>query len=137
MSHKREKSLTKKQVFWLEHLRRCEKGSEKTSDYARRNKLSLKSMYRWKARLKAMGALSEPVAHGDSQSKINPAAHKTRPGSAKFVAARILPDSCSGERGHGIRIHFPNGIVVERIGDCADMAGRNDADLLSHLATLS
>ena len=53
-------ALTKRQRFWLEHLRACGSGSLKA--YAEAHGLDVRAMYEAKARLKRKGALSSPPA---------------------------------------------------------------------------
>ena len=51
-----EPHLTKRQRFWLEHLRACGSGSLKA--YAQAHGLDLRALYDAKARLKRKGALA-------------------------------------------------------------------------------
>lgn len=122
--------LTKRQASWLEHIRRCEVSGETVSGYAARHELSRQGMYRWRARLRTMGVL--PGEDGCGTSSSRHAAVSRQPSRLGFITARLACEASSDSH-PSLRIHLPNGVVLE-VG--ATGAGILDSDLLSQLAVL-
>ena len=97
--------------------------------YAARHGLPRQGIYRWKRRLQAMGAL--PASDGRRAGKQATPERRQPIHRLGFVTARVAPE----EVGHpSVRIHFPNGVVLE-VGSSA--AGLLKTDLLTQLAALS
>ena len=129
MQHNSPAKLTPKQATWLEHLRCCQASGEALSAYAARHGLPRQGIYRWKRRLQAMGAL--PASDGRRAGKEAAPEGRQPIHRLGFVTARVAPE----EVGHpSVRIHFPNGVVLE-VGSSA--AGLLKTDLLTQLAALS
>ena len=83
-----DSNLTRRQAFWLGHLRACGKGSLKA--YAEANGLEVRALYDAKARLKRTGLLANTPARFARVQRETPGA---------------APTVC--------RIHLRNGTVVE------------------------
>ncbi len=130
MQNDSAQKLTEKQVTWLEHIRRCQASGEALSAYAARHELPRQGIYRWKRRLQAMGAL--PASDGRRAGKeVAPPEGGQQIHRLGFVTARVAPEEAAHP---SVRIHFPNGVVLE-VGSSA--AGLLKTDLLGQLAALS
>ena len=126
--------LTPKQATWLEHIRRCQASGEALSAYAARHELPRQGIYRWKRRLEAMGALpasdsrrARQALQDDKEAAPEARRHLHR---LRFVTARVTPEEATHP---SVRIHFPNGVVLE-VG--ASAGGLLKTDLLRQLAAL-
>ena len=124
--------LTKKQRFWLSHLRACEESGQSKVSYAAAHGLKPKYLYNWKTRLIQVGILPDALATsvGKPSRTPNPIRKPQRAKTAglSFTAVRV-----AGVTETGIRIHFPNGILLE-IG--ASTESIPSQQLLSLLAAL-
>ena len=99
--------LTQRESFWLEHLRRCGKGSMRA--YAEANGLNVRSLYGAKKRLKRRGLL---------------------PGAGpRLVRVERAPPS--GAAATACRVHLRNGTTLEFA--CAP---EHWGELLSRVAAL-
>lgn len=90
-----EQGLSKRQRYWLEHLRRCRAEAGTIKGYAETHRLSLPSLYFWKRKLTAMGLLES-----------------AGPDLGRFQRLELTTPS----RATVCRIQFPNGLTVEWFG---------------------
>lgn len=131
------RKLTAKQTFWLEHLRRWQGSGETLSAYAAGHGLSRQAAYCWKARLRARGLFAErPEVSNSPSPRRQPARGPSVPvRDLKFIAARVGREDDEQQRAQpGLRIRFPNGIVLEVGPSCL---GALESDLATRLAALS
>jgi hypothetical protein len=105
-----ESSLTPRQQFWLEHLRRCTELGQPLSAYAAEHGLSLGALYEAKRHLRRRGLW--PAASG------------------RFVRVQLTPETSQGAANTVYRISLPNRVVVE-------VAGGDLGTVLSAAARLS
>lgn len=112
-----EARLTARQRGWLRHLRACERSGETIKAYARREGLSLQTLYQAGKRLRRLGVL-EPRT---------PRRRKVP------VSGFVRVEAAATGRGPGAawRIRLPSGVVFE----CN--APLEHADLLSLLSVLA
>lgn len=121
--------LTKKQRFWLSHLRACEESGQSKVSYAAAHGLKPKYLYNWKTRLIQVGVLPSAFATSvEKTSRVPDPIRKSKRAALSFAAVRV-----AGVTETGIRIHFPNGILLE-IG--ASTESIPSQQLLSLLAAL-
>jgi hypothetical protein len=106
-----ESSLTPRQRFWLEHLRRCTELGQPLSAYAAEHGLSLCALYEAKRCLRRRG--------------LWPAA-----ASGRFVRVQLSPETTKAALNSVYRISLPNRVVVE-------VAGGDLGAVLSAAARLS
>ncbi len=90
MSAKRAEDLSEESRKWLDHIRACEATGQTMVEYARARSLNLKGFYNAKTRLIKRGVLS------------------LTPSAGVF---RRVPVVSAGS--FGLRLHLPNGVVVE------------------------
>ena len=88
-------SLTPRQRFWIDHLRRCTERGQSLSAYAAEQDLKVSSLYEAKSRLRQHGLWPTPSMQF---VRVQPA----RP-------AEIPPPTV-------FRVSLPNGVVVEAAG---------------------
>ena len=95
MSTRFNRTPTKRQHEWLEHLRNCRAQGLSLKAYAEQAGLDVQRLYRWHRRLKRLGFI----------------------GGAEAVS--FAPVQVQGPRKDtgGQRLHFPNGLVLEWDGD--------------------
>lgn len=86
--------LSERQRYWLEHLRACEDSGESMKGYAKHHGLSVYGLYAARKRLR-------PQAPSSSNRQ------RTR---VSFVKAE---SPAHPNRGHGWRVRFPNGAILE------------------------
>ena len=91
------KSLTDKQRYWLDHIKRCETLGQTMVAYASKQSLDLKQFYNWKMRLSRLEILPQP----------------SRSVAFKQITLRPTP-----EFGAGCRIEWPNGARIEVGAGC-------------------
>ena len=131
------RKLTSKQALWLEHLRGWQASGERLGAYAAGHGLSQRAAYWWKAYLRDRGLFAEQPEACDQPSLTQaPPGRPSTPGrDLKFIAARLArEDSEYQQVPPGLRIRFPNGIVLEVGPSCL---GALDTDLATRLAALS
>ena len=115
MPNEEAKDLTKKQRFWLTHLEACEKSEQSVTSYAAAHGLNRRVLYSWRSRLQRMGLVRRSVTSSSPRSQ-QPRSSGTanRSGSQKgalgFRAVRLVD---LDESSSGLRIRFPNGIILE------------------------
>lgn len=132
MPKRNPQDLTKKQQFWLSHLRACEKSGQSKVSYAAAHGLKPKYLYNWKARLIQVGILPEALATSVEKPSLVPDLIR-KPQRAKTAGLSFAAVRVAGVTETGIRIHFPNGILLE-IG--ASSESISSQELLSLLAAL-
>lgn len=99
-------SLTDRQQFWLDHLRRCDADRIPTKTYAQRHGLSVQAMYSARKALVERGLL--PTGG-------------RKPGIARFTRVSTGKPAGSVAAGPtGWRIHLSNGAVVSFEGPLDD-----------------
>jgi len=91
------KSLTDKQRYWLDHIKRCEALGQTMVAYASEQSLDLKQFYNWKMRLSRLGVLPQP------------------PKRVAFKRVTVRPRP---EFDAGCRIECPNGTRIEIEAGC-------------------
>lgn len=131
------RKLTSKQALWLEHLRGWQASGERLGAYAARHGLSQRAAYWWKAYLRDRGLFAEQPEACDRPSLMpQPPGRPSAPArDLKFIAARIAREDSEHQQVQaGLRICFPNGIVLEVGPACL---GALDTDLAIRLAALS
>jgi hypothetical protein len=128
------KQLTKKQACWLKHLRESAAGGQALATYARSRGLRPQQLYAWSARLQAIGVWEPSEAVLKKRATTRPAQtpRDNRPAKLGFIAARLAPTELVPAP-PGLRIRFPNGVVLE-VG--SSVQAPPDARLLSLLAAL-
>ncbi len=135
MPKRNSQGLTEKQRFWLSHLKACEESGQSKVSYAAAHGLKPKYLYNWKTRLILAGYLpnasSSPAATSHSAVPDPlPKSAGNKPTGLSFAAVRI---SGEGTANAGIRIHFPNGILLELDSSAQSSPSQQ---LLSHLSAL-
>ena len=127
------KQLTKKQAYWLKHLRECQAGGHRLAAYARSKGLRPQQLYSWSTRLHALAVWDPSGAALKKRATKKPAQmhRRSRPAELGFVAARLAATELVPPP--GLRIRFPNGVVLE-VG--SSVQAPPDARLLSLLAAL-
>lgn len=90
-------SLTTTQRVWLSHLQCCQARRQSLAGYAKAEGLDLKAFYNWRYRLKKLGVLEENSL-------------ETSPVPAGFRKVVVARESF---RGGMVRLHWPNGRVLE------------------------
>lgn len=83
-------NLSKESRKWLEHIRACDAAGQTMVEYARARGLNLKCFYNAKTRLSKRGVLS------------------VTPSAGIFRRVPVVATSSVG-----LRVHLPNGVVVE------------------------
>jgi len=128
------KRLTKKQGYWLKHLRESAASGQPLATYAASHGLRPQQLYNWKSRLRAVGVWEPSETVRSKRPTMNPAQMRrhNRPGGLGFIAARVAPTELVPPPS-GLRIRFPNGIVLE-VGSAVHAPP--DARLLAQLAAL-
>lgn len=86
-----EVSLTKRQQYWLKHIRACDAAGQTSIDYAKTNGINVKSLYSARKALAEKGTLSPRKA-------------------ICFQKVQILADQSLSD--NPWRIQLPNGVVV-------------------------
>lgn len=81
------RTLTKRQHYWLEHVRACEASGKSIANYAARHGIAAQTMYAGKRMLIKKGILPSP---------------------ARFQRAQVVDVAAGGEW----RIQLPNGVSV-------------------------
>jgi len=134
MLSKDSKQLTKKQAYWLKRLREWEASGQSVATYARSHGLLPQQLYTWKTHLRALGVWEPSGTVLKKRATTKPAQmHRhSRPAKRGFIAARIAPTELVPPS-PGLRIRFPNGVVLE-VGSAVHALP--DARLLSLLAAL-
>ena len=84
-------TLTKKQQFWLDHVRACDQSDQSMRAYARANGLKVAEFYSWKAVLRRKGVVGEDKP------------------AAVFRKADIVDDRYPGH----CRVMLPSGVALE------------------------
>ena len=85
-------NLSKESRKWLDHIRACEAAGQTMVEYARARGLNLKGFYNAKTRLIKRGVLNLPPSAG---------------------VFRRVPVVSAGVGSLGLRVHLPNGVVVD------------------------
>ncbi len=98
-------ALTKRQQFWLEHLRACEGSGETLRAYAQRVGVRVDSLYAAKGRLKSLREL-QPVAHEERSRFVRLDVHSVE---RTVVASNVC------------RVRLRNGVMVEIPFTAADL----------------
>ena len=124
------KGLTKREAFWLEHVRVCEGSGQVLAAYARSHDLGVGQFYSWRSRLRRKGLLGGWVSSGGEEKKRRTRVVRgvtKRPAELGFAPVRVAREEPVFE----LRIRFGNGTVLE--------CGRSfpEARLRSLLAALS
>ncbi len=130
------RKLTSKRALWFEHLRGWQASGERLGAYAAGHGLSQRAAYWWKAYLRDRGLFAEQPEACDRPSLMpQPPGRPWAPArDLKFIAARLARADDEHRRAQpGVRIHFPNGIVLEVGRSCL---GALDTDLATRLAAL-
>lgn len=109
MPDEQDGDLTKRQRFWLRHLRACEVSGQTSIDYARTHGLKVKSLY------SARKALAEKGALPPAPPPVN-----------DFQRVQVVDKPRAGERQWHVQL--PNGLAVS-------FDGKVDADTLSLILT--
>jgi len=86
--------LTKRQQYWLEHVRACEASGLRVAEYTAQHDLTVRSMYAGKKMLVAKGILSGQR-------------------SGRFQRAQVIPTAHHNDW----RIQLPNGVAVVFSGE--------------------
>ena len=128
------KQLTKKQAYWLKHLRECAASGQRLATYAVSHDLKPQRLYNWKSRLQTLGVWKPSETVRGKRPRMKPAQMRrhSRPVELGFIAARVAaagPPALAT----GMRIRFPNGVTLE-VG--SSVQATPDARLLSLLAAL-
>ena len=129
------KDLTEKQRHWLTHLEACEKSEQTITSYAAAHGLDRRVLYSWRSQLQRKGLLGGSAASSSPRSRQpNSSGTASRSGSQAseigFSAVRLVD---LNEPRSGLRIRFPNGIILE----AGDASGTTPShELLSVLAAL-
>ncbi len=135
MPNEEAKDLTKKQRFWLTHLEACEKSEQSVTSYAATHGLSRRGLYSGRSRLQRMGLVDSSVVSSSprsQQSRSSGTANRSgsQKGAPGFSAVRLVDRD---ESSAGLRIRFPNGIILETRDSSGTAPSR---ELLSLLAAL-
>jgi len=104
--------LSEKGRFWLTHIENCYRDGGSVTSYLQKHNLKDSGFYFWKNRLQKHGALKRPA----TSTKVS------------FQKVSIRPEISPGAA-EEIKIHFPNGLVLEWKGKIPE--GRI-VSLLSH-----
>ncbi|EKD27695.1 MAG: hypothetical protein ACD_79C00627G0002 [uncultured bacterium] len=102
--------INSKAKYWQAHIETCRASGESPASYVRRNKLHIKSYYRWHSKLTREGILSKAQSKALSFNKV----------SLKDEIRTSEPK---------IKIYFPNGIILGLEGFVED---QKILSILSH-----
>ena len=103
----KKSTLTKRQEWWLSHLRRAAQAGETVRAYAKRHRLSEAGMYQAAKELRRRGALAPAAPRAERKAVATP----------RFVEVRPKPAASELREPAGWRARLPNGVVVEGSGD--------------------
>ncbi len=88
-----KKTITKRQQYWLDHIKAAEATTDTVSAYAATHELKVKDLYQWKTALSRRGFLPEKKP----KTAFVPVA--TKP-------ATVSPTSCNVTLPNGVRVQF-------------------------------
>ena len=93
--------LNEKGKYWQEIIHKQEKSKESAKEYCEKNGVGIKSLFRWKKILRDKGLINK--------------AKREKPAD-KFQTIPIIRSKQQREP-EAIKIHFPNGMMVEIAGE--------------------